>query len=60
VRIAVTALALPDGYEPPARLELFGELAGDFRALVGFPEAAVGGLTDEQYVRSAVRAIYRK
>jgi hypothetical protein len=35
-------------------------LAGDFRALVGFSEAAVGGLTDEQYVRSAVRAIYRK
>ena len=28
VRIAVTALALRDGYEPPARVELFGELAG--------------------------------
>jgi len=57
---AVTALALRDGYEPPARVELFGELAGYFRALVGFPEAAVEGLTDEQYVRSAVRAIYGK
>jgi hypothetical protein len=41
-------------------VELFGELAGYFRALVSFPEAAVEGLTDEQYVRSAVRAIYGK
>jgi hypothetical protein len=60
VRITVTALALRDGYESPARVELFGELAGYLRALVGFPEAAVEGLTDEQYVRSAVRAIYGK
>jgi len=60
VRIAVTALAMRDGYEPPARVELFGELAAYFRALVTFPEAAVEGLTDEQYVRSAVRAIYGK
>ena len=60
VRIAVTALAMRDGYEPPARVELFGELADYFRALVGFPEEAVEGLTDEQYVRSAVRAIYGK
>jgi hypothetical protein len=60
VRIAVAALAQRDGYEPPARVELFGELAAYLRSLVGFPEAAVEGLTDEQYVRSAVRAIYGK
>jgi uncharacterized RDD family membrane protein YckC len=58
VRIAVTALALRDGYDPPARLELFAELARYFRTLVEFPEAVVEGLTDEQYLRSAVRAIY--
>ena len=58
VRIAVAALALRDGYDPAARVELFGELAGYFRGLVEFPEPAVEGLTDEQYVRSAVRAIY--
>ena len=58
VRVAVTALALRDGYEPTARVDLFRELAGYLRALVEFPEAAVEGLTDEQYVRSAVRAIY--
>ena len=58
VRIAMTALAFREGYQPRARVELFGELAGYFRPLVEFPEAAVEGLTDEQYVRSAVRAIY--
>ena len=58
VRVAVTALAFRDGYEPLSRVQLFGELAGYLRALVEFPEAAVEGLTDEQYVRSAVRAIY--
>ena len=58
VRIAVAALSLRDGYQPAARVELFGQLAGYFRTLVAFPEAEVEGLTDEQYVRSAVRAIY--
>ena len=60
VRIAAAALALRDGYDPPARVELFAELAGYFRSLVEFPEADVEGLTDEQYVRSAVRAIYAR
>lgn len=60
VRIAVTALAMRDGYEPLARVDLFAELRAYFRGLVAFPEAAVEGLTDEQYVRSAVRAIYGK
>ncbi len=58
VGIAVRALAQRDSYEPSARVELFRELAGYFRSLVPFPEVAVEGLTDEQYVRSAVRVIY--
>src|SRR5205823_636692 len=58
VGMAVEALARRDGYEPAARVELFGELADYFRSLVQFPEAAVEGLTDEQYVRSALRVIY--
>jgi uncharacterized RDD family membrane protein YckC len=60
VRIAVTALASRDGYDALARVELFAELAAYFRSLVAFPEAAVEGLTDEQYVRSAVHAIYSR
>ena len=58
VGIAVRAIAQRDGYDPSARVELFRELTGYFRSLVQFPEAAVEGLTDEQYVRSALRVIY--
>jgi uncharacterized RDD family membrane protein YckC len=57
VGIAVAALSRRDGYEPSARVELFAELAAYFRAPVEFPESAVEGLTDEQYVRSAIRAV---
>ena len=58
VGIAVQAIARRDGYDPAARIELFRDLAGYFRSLVEFPEAGVEGLTDEQYVRSALRVIY--
>jgi hypothetical protein len=57
VGIGVRAIAQRDGYDPAARVELFRELGGYFRSLVQFPEAAVEGLTDEQYVRSALRVI---
>jgi uncharacterized RDD family membrane protein YckC len=58
VGIAVRAVTQRDGYDPAARVELFRELAGYFRSLVRFPEATVEGLTDEQFVRSALRVIY--
>jgi uncharacterized RDD family membrane protein YckC len=58
VGIAVRAIAQRDGYDPSARVVLFRELGGYFRSLVRFPDAAVEGLTDEQYVRSALRVIY--
>jgi uncharacterized RDD family membrane protein YckC len=58
VAIAVRAVSQRDGYEPLARVELFRELAAYFRGLAPFPDAAVEGLTDEQYVRSVLRAIY--
>jgi uncharacterized RDD family membrane protein YckC len=58
VGMAVQAVAQRDGYAPAARVELFRELADYFRSLVQFPEAALEGLTDEQYVRSALRVIY--
>ncbi len=56
--IAVRAVSQRDGYEPVARVELFREIAAYFRALAPFPDAAIEGLTDEQYVRSVLRAIY--
>jgi len=58
VGIAVQALAQRDGYDASARVELFQDLASYFRELVRFPDETVEGLTDEQYVRSAVRVIY--
>jgi uncharacterized RDD family membrane protein YckC len=56
--LAVRAVTLRDGYDPLARVALFGELAAHFRSLVEFPEEAVESLTDEQYVRSVLRVIY--
>jgi len=37
---------------------LFADLAGYFRKLVPFPEDALEGLTDEQFVRSVLRVLY--
>jgi uncharacterized RDD family membrane protein YckC len=56
--MAIRAITLRDGYEPLARVELFGALATHFRSLVPFPAESVESLTDEQYVRSVVRVIY--
>lgn len=56
--IAVRAVALRDSYDPAARVALFHELAAHFRSLVEFPEGALEGLSDEQYVRSVLRVIY--
>ena len=58
VGMTVRAVSRRDGYEPMARVELFAELAEYFRGLVSFPEAALEGLTDEQYLRSVLRVIY--
>jgi uncharacterized RDD family membrane protein YckC len=58
VAIAVRAVAMRDGYDPVARIELFAELAAHFRSLVQFPSEAVEALTDEQYVRCVLRVIY--
>jgi uncharacterized RDD family membrane protein YckC len=58
VGMAVRAVSRRNSYNPQARLELFRDLATYFRGIVLFPEAAVEGLTDEQYVRSVLRVIY--
>jgi len=58
VGVAVRAVARRDGYDPAERVRLFAELAAYFRSLAPFPEEAGEGLTDEQYVRSALRVIY--
>jgi len=57
VGIALRAIGSRDQFLPYARIDLFGELAAYFRSLVKFPSEAVAGLSDEEYVRSAVRVI---
>ncbi len=56
--LVIKALSLRDSYEPSARVALFGELASYFRSLVPFPEETVEALTDEQYVRGVISALY--
>jgi uncharacterized RDD family membrane protein YckC len=56
--LLIQALSLRDSYEPAARVALFAEFADYFRSLVPFPEDAVEGLTDEQYVRNVIAALY--
>jgi uncharacterized RDD family membrane protein YckC len=58
VGIAVQAVAHRGGYEPAARVALFRDLADYFRDLARYPEPAIEGLTDEQFVRSVLRVIY--
>ena len=58
VALALRAIAGRERYDPRARIDLFRDLAAYFQSLVQFPEAAVEGLTDEQYIRSVLRVIY--
>ena len=60
IGIALRAAAARDGYDPQSRIELFAELAAYFKSLVAFPAEAAEALTDEQFVRSVIRVVYRK
>jgi uncharacterized RDD family membrane protein YckC len=59
VAVAIEAILRRDSLDPAARLALFGELAGHFREKAAFPETALLGLTDEQFVRNIVDSLYR-
>jgi uncharacterized RDD family membrane protein YckC len=56
--IAVQALLRRDELDPDARVELFREVAAHFRSLVEFPEEAVHGVADEQFVRNVVDIVF--
>lgn len=58
VGYALRAVIQRDRFTAPARLELFQEIADYFRSLVRFPEQALEGLSDEQFVRAVLRIIY--
>lgn len=57
--IALQALLRRDQFEPAARIELFTDLAGHFRAKTDFPLEATEGIADEQFLRNVVDVIYR-
>lgn len=58
-RIALQALVRRDEIEPGSRVELFESLVSHFKAIVAFPPEATDGISDEQYVRNVVAALFR-
>ena len=57
--IALQAIMRRDELEPVARIELFHDIANHFKAVVVFPQEATDGISDEQYIRNVVDALYR-
>lgn len=58
-KIALQALLRRDELQPHARVEFFQDLASHFRDVVQFPQEATDGISDEQYVRNVVDALFR-
>lgn len=58
-RIALQALVRRDEIEPGARVELFESLVSHFKSIVTFPPEATDGISDEQYIRNVVDALFR-
>ena len=58
-QIALQALIRRDEFEPRARVELFENIVSFFKTLVTFPPEATDGISDEQYVRNIVDALFR-
>lgn len=59
-QLALQMLVRCETLEEEARLRISGKLAALFREKVAFPEEAVFGLSDEQYVRNVVETVFRK
>jgi hypothetical protein len=57
--LALHALMRRDEFDPLARVALFAEMAAHFKGKVAFPEEAVAGVSDEQYVRDIVDVVFR-
>ena len=58
-QIAVQSIVRRDDLEPQARVGLFRDLAAYFQNMVTFPQEATDGISDEQYVRNVIEALYR-
>jgi uncharacterized RDD family membrane protein YckC len=58
-QVAVQSIVRRDELNPQARIELFRELTSYLKNVVSFPQEATDGLSDEQYVRNVVEALFR-
>lgn len=58
IEVAREALVRRDRFAPQERLMLFREIRSRFSEIARFPEAATDHLTDEQYVRNVVAALF--
>jgi hypothetical protein len=58
--IALQAILRRDRLRPVQRVELFQQVAEHLKQVVQFPDEAVEGLTDEQYVRNVVDLLFQK
>ena len=57
--IALQAIMRREEIEPNARIELFNDIVSYFKTVVEFPQEATDGISDEQYLRNVVDALYR-
>jgi hypothetical protein len=48
-----------DEFEPRARVQLFQSIVTYFKTIVTFPQQATESISDEQYIRNLVDALYR-
>ena len=57
--VALQALMRRNELQPNARVALFDEIAELFKTKVAFPQEAVEGVSDEQYVRNVVDVLFK-
>ena len=58
-QVALQALIRRDEFDPRNRVQLFSNIVDHFKTIVTFPQEATDGISDEQYVRNLVDALYR-
>jgi len=58
--IALQSILRRETLDPVARIDLFQQIAAHLKSVVEFPQEAVEGLTDEQYVRNVVDLLFQK
>jgi uncharacterized RDD family membrane protein YckC len=58
-QIAVESIVRRNELDSQARIALFRDLSGYFKSIASFPQEATDGISDEQYVRNVVEALYR-